>query len=265
MEIGEHISKELESIFFDNLGDASRKGVILTWAVPGQGGFGHVNERSNEYVIKQMLDRNFVYDEEMSLYFRSTVTAHTWLRDTIMVFWKQKYYREGKIASDANDFRKWKESSIHLTVGVEVMNDKYLSTTWESFFGAGEFFRHDHVVESYYKALGAMIDEDKRFRSGVPAALMSGEGNQLPWKNKARKMMHDLVDKMFDGTDMLRNIQNLYQRTQLHRNTRIYEMVGEATALGLEQEESDGDIATILNHPSTPSEGTSTKVMASTL
>ena len=37
-------------------------------------------------------------------------------------------------------------------------------------------------------------------------------------------------------------------------------MVGEASALGLEQGESDGDeIAAILNHPSTPSEGTSTE------
>ena len=67
--------------------------------------------------------------------------------------------------------------------------------------------------------------------------------------------MHDLVDKMFDGTDMLHNIQNLYQRTQLHRNTRIYEMVGEASALGLEQAVSNGDeIADILNPPSSSSE-----------
>ena len=246
VEVGEHIPKEYESIFFDNLQRASRKGVILTWAKIGQGGLGHYNEQDNPYVIQQMVKRGFVYDLELSLYFRSTATTHNWLDNTIMVFWKKTYYADGKM----NDEEKtssmdWMESSIHLTVGVEVMNDAHLSTTWEALFGAGEFFRHDHIIEAYYKALGIKIDQDKRFRAGVPRELISGNGDQSVWKKEAKHMMHEVVDSMFEKTDLLKHLQKIFERTHLHRNTRLYRLIGEAMkfdAMNLEMEEEVDEI-----------------------
>ena len=146
VEVGEHIPKKYESIFFDNLSRASKKGVILTWALKGQGGAGHVNEQNNDYVIDKMEAKGFVYDKTLSMYFRSTATTLDWLYDTIMVFWKTDYYNGEKKKDDEKSTKNWKESSIHLTVGVEVMNDAHLSTTWEALFGAGEFFS----PRSYY-------------------------------------------------------------------------------------------------------------------
>ena len=48
--MGEHIPKIYEKIFIDNLDNNNTKGIIISWAVKGQGGVGHVNEQNNEYI-----------------------------------------------------------------------------------------------------------------------------------------------------------------------------------------------------------------------
>ena len=88
VEVGEHIDKKYESIFLDNLVALCRRGVILTWAVPGQAGFRHINCQNNDYIIEQMEQRGLTYDEKQSMHFRKSVTSLKWLRRTIMVFWK---------------------------------------------------------------------------------------------------------------------------------------------------------------------------------
>merc|ERR1711959_250741 len=54
IEVGEHIEKAKEQAFLDNLATVARRGVILSWGVPGQTGYGHVNCQSNEYVVEQL-------------------------------------------------------------------------------------------------------------------------------------------------------------------------------------------------------------------
>jgi hypothetical protein len=61
-EVGEHLPKEYESIFIDNLCNHAKKGVILSWAFPGQPGEGHVNCQSSEYIIQEMYKRGFLVD-----------------------------------------------------------------------------------------------------------------------------------------------------------------------------------------------------------
>jgi hypothetical protein len=61
------------------------KGLILSWALPGQGGCGHLNEQPNEYVIEQMLEKGFAFDEGESLKLRATV-RWWWFENTLMVF-----------------------------------------------------------------------------------------------------------------------------------------------------------------------------------
>lgn len=51
-EVGEHIPHEFEKQYIANIHAHNCKGVILTWAVVGQGGHGHVNCHGNEYIIK---------------------------------------------------------------------------------------------------------------------------------------------------------------------------------------------------------------------
>ena len=86
VEVGEHIDKRFESTFMDNLVSHCRKGVILTWAVTGQGGLDHINNHDNEYIIQQMAKRNVTYEFEQSMAFRNSVTDLYWLVKTIMFF-----------------------------------------------------------------------------------------------------------------------------------------------------------------------------------
>jgi cyclopropane fatty-acyl-phospholipid synthase-like methyltransferase len=61
-EVGEHLPKEYESVFIDNLCNHSKTGIILSWAFPGQPGEGHINCQSSEYIIQEMYKRGFLVD-----------------------------------------------------------------------------------------------------------------------------------------------------------------------------------------------------------
>jgi len=87
LEVGEHIPPEYEQTFIDNITKHSRQCIILSWALPGQGGDGHFNEQPNEYIIKELEKRGFNHWEEASNYFRSSVELW-WFKKTIMVFTK---------------------------------------------------------------------------------------------------------------------------------------------------------------------------------
>jgi hypothetical protein len=88
MEVGEHIPAEFEQILLDNIARHAREGVLLTWAVPGQGGHHHVNMHTNDYIIKKLADRGFAYDGQESTGLRS-VAGLPWFTNTIMVFRRQ--------------------------------------------------------------------------------------------------------------------------------------------------------------------------------
>jgi hypothetical protein len=85
LEVGEHIPKEFESIFLDNITKHSSNMVILSWAIEGQTGDGHVNCQNNDYIISEMDKRGFVYDETTSLNVRSKNVVF-WFKNTFMVF-----------------------------------------------------------------------------------------------------------------------------------------------------------------------------------
>lgn len=85
LEVGEHIPEEYESIFFENIITATKTRIILSWAVEGQGGFGHVNNKNNEYIIDKMSRRDFKYDSSTSQFLR-THSTKSWFANTIMVF-----------------------------------------------------------------------------------------------------------------------------------------------------------------------------------
>ena len=86
LEVGEHIPAEYESNFIANLTNHARKLIIMSWAIPGQGGVGHVNECENNYVILLMLERGWRYERHLSDNLRASVSNCYWLRDTIMAF-----------------------------------------------------------------------------------------------------------------------------------------------------------------------------------
>jgi len=85
MEVAEHIPKAFESVFLDNVCRHAEEGVILSWAVPGQGGHSHINNQPIDYVIKQMKNRGFEIDQALSKEIK-TKASFSWLKSNLNVF-----------------------------------------------------------------------------------------------------------------------------------------------------------------------------------
>lgn len=94
LEVGEHIPQELEAIFINNLHAHNRDGIVLSWAVRGQGGDGHVNCLDNIEVIRKIVPLGYEYDDKASAFLRSQCATYPkdgyWFRNTVMVFRKNK-------------------------------------------------------------------------------------------------------------------------------------------------------------------------------
>lgn len=91
IEVFEHIPKEFEDKFVDNVVNCCRNKLVISVAVEGQPGIGHVNCRNNDYVINLFENKGFVFDKEATEEIRSTVESHvSYLRNTLMCFEKNK-------------------------------------------------------------------------------------------------------------------------------------------------------------------------------
>ncbi|MDJ1500466.1 hypothetical protein [Xanthocytophaga agilis] len=88
LEVGEHIPAEYEDIVLNNLWYLSDTDayIVLSWAVPGQGGLGHVNEKPNNYIQLKMHERNRDYCHKQSEDLRALAGKCWWFENTIMVF-----------------------------------------------------------------------------------------------------------------------------------------------------------------------------------
>ena len=93
LEVGEHIPEEAEVIFIDNIVRHATEGVVLSWAVAGQGGHHHVNEQPNDHIIEKMQDRGFVKSDSWTQRLRAAAELD-WFRGSLVV-----YKREHKIFS----------------------------------------------------------------------------------------------------------------------------------------------------------------------
>lgn len=84
LEVGEHIPVQYEQIVLDNI---TKHGniIILSWAIEGQPGDGHINCRNNDYIIQQVEKRGFKYNEDESIKLREKSTI-SWFKNTVMVF-----------------------------------------------------------------------------------------------------------------------------------------------------------------------------------
>lgn len=84
LEVGEHLPKEYEDTFIKNLCDSCVHGVVISWAIKGQGGMGHFNEQSNGYVINKLQSEGFEYDAVSSGMLRDNCSLW-WFKNTLMV------------------------------------------------------------------------------------------------------------------------------------------------------------------------------------
>ena len=87
LEVGEHIPKSSENAFIENIVRHAKNGIILSWAIPGQGGHGHLNEQTNESIKMTMSRYGYSNDLQSERLFR-LVSHLPWLQNTLMVFRK---------------------------------------------------------------------------------------------------------------------------------------------------------------------------------
>lgn len=88
LEVGEHIPAEYQNIVLDNVCNACDSKLVLSWAVRGQGGTGHVNELDNYEVIPEVQKRGFKFLPDKTKEVRSLFLDDPcpWFHGSIMVF-----------------------------------------------------------------------------------------------------------------------------------------------------------------------------------
>jgi len=94
LEVGEHIPQDFEDIFISNLVNSNNHGMIISWAIIGQGGTSHVNNRNNSYIRDRIVSNGYNSDFEAEKMLREAATDGYWFKDTIMVFRKRKRERK---------------------------------------------------------------------------------------------------------------------------------------------------------------------------
>jgi cyclopropane fatty-acyl-phospholipid synthase-like methyltransferase len=87
LEVGEHIPAEFEQTFLDNIIKHCIDGgiIIISWAVPGQDGDGHVNCQTNDYIMQQMQQRGYYLENNLTNQLRKAASLW-WFKNTLMVF-----------------------------------------------------------------------------------------------------------------------------------------------------------------------------------
>lgn len=83
LEVGEHIPKASEAAFVNNLHRHNRRGMVLSWAIPTQGGLGHVNAKAPNETIALMTSMGYVFDQNTTDRLRNS---------TIEEYWKQELF-----------------------------------------------------------------------------------------------------------------------------------------------------------------------------
>lgn len=85
LEVGEHLPQQCETIFIENLMRHAKKGIVLSWAVAGQPGYGHFNTQNNDYIKQRFAAYGLVNDVKAEKWLREAASVH-WFPGTIMVF-----------------------------------------------------------------------------------------------------------------------------------------------------------------------------------
>jgi cyclopropane fatty-acyl-phospholipid synthase-like methyltransferase len=87
LEVGEHLPQQFEDIFINNLHNNNKHGIVLSWAIKGQGGHGHFNEQNNDYIKSKICSLGYINDVDSENMLRKSSSLF-WFKNTIMVFRK---------------------------------------------------------------------------------------------------------------------------------------------------------------------------------
>jgi len=90
LEVGEHIPNKYEGMFLRNLHRHNCRGMILSWAILGQGGNSHINCHSGAYLIPVLEELGYTLDDGLTQQFRRGGDSHydqyDWFKKSILVF-----------------------------------------------------------------------------------------------------------------------------------------------------------------------------------
>ena len=84
-EVGEHIPHNFMNIYLENLVRHAKEGLVLSWAIRGQGGNGHVNCLNNDEVEDELRRYGFTIDQDETRRIRERVTSNQY-KNTLMIF-----------------------------------------------------------------------------------------------------------------------------------------------------------------------------------
>lgn len=121
LEVGEHIPVRYESTIIDTICKATATRAIISWAVEGQPGCGHVNCRSNEYVIAEFAKRGLVLNRELTDEGRKHAGHLEYFANTLLVFDRKSY----SVKLSEYDFSYLTQPDNQCTTGA-IQNDEAL-------------------------------------------------------------------------------------------------------------------------------------------
>ncbi|CAG0921487.1 unnamed protein product [Notodromas monacha] len=85
LEVGEHIPRKYQANYISNLVRHAEEGIVLSWAVEGQGGRSHVNNRNNDIIIAILEGHGFYPQPEIWKSLRGNSSLY-WFKNTVMTF-----------------------------------------------------------------------------------------------------------------------------------------------------------------------------------
>jgi SAM-dependent methyltransferase len=91
LEVIEHIPVEYENTALDNIISACDNILVMSWAVVGQTGWGHVNCVSNETAINKITNRGMKFLESETNEIRNMISddnPYPWFKNTTLIFRK---------------------------------------------------------------------------------------------------------------------------------------------------------------------------------
>lgn len=96
LEVAEHIPHKFENIYLDNIFRHAREGILLSWAVPGQGGLDHINNRPLDYVINIMDKNGFYIDRAASKQLQDSAEL-PWIKSNLNVYKRKQLEPKGNL------------------------------------------------------------------------------------------------------------------------------------------------------------------------
>lgn len=90
LEVAEHIPAQFEDNMLTNVSNACNDKLVMSWAIRGQTGHGHVNCLNNDEAIARMVKKGFVYMPEETASARAVILDGDlpWFKNTTLVFKK---------------------------------------------------------------------------------------------------------------------------------------------------------------------------------